>query len=81
MCKKYSFVLVISTLILSIITTVANAQIITDPEVPCPGGPDDPGWTEDGCHLPLDNWVYILVIAAVIFGAYKLHQKQKALTA
>ncbi|MES2060593.1 MAG: hypothetical protein V4456_01650 [Bacteroidota bacterium] len=35
----------------------------------------------DGCAVPLDTWVYVLVIAAVIYGAYRMHQKQKALTA
>jgi hypothetical protein len=56
-----------------------SAAFALDP-VPCSGEIDDPGYDPNGCDLPLDTWVYILVIAAVIFGAYKLHQKQKALT-
>lgn len=74
---KRSLYLLILTLILNANTVFAQAP---DDPIPCPGGPDDPGWTPDGCYLPLDSWVYVLVIAAVIFGAYKLHQKQKALT-
>lgn len=76
MCRKYSFVLVILTFVLSIGTAFGQTE-----QVPCPGDPDDPDYSPYGCYLPLDTWVYVLVIAAVIFGAYKLHQKQKALTA
>jgi hypothetical protein len=76
MCRKYSFILVILTFMLSISTAFAQSD-----ETPCPGDPDDPNYDPNACHLPLDTWVYVLVIAAVIFGAYKLHQKQKALTA
>ena len=32
----------------------------------------------DGC--PLDTWVYVLVFIAVIYGAYKLHKKQKSIS-
>jgi hypothetical protein len=78
MCRKYNFVLVVATFLLSISTAFAQ---VTDPEVPCPGDTDDPNYDPNACHLPLDTWVYVLVIAAVIYGAYKLHQKQKALTA
>jgi hypothetical protein len=69
--------IIILTFLISIST--AFAQISTDP-IPCSGDPDDPGYDPNGCSLPLDTWVCVLVIAAVIFGAYKLHQKQKALT-
>jgi len=41
-----------------------------------PGDPGDPD-TLPPCDVPLDTWVYILVIAAVIFGAYHLYKKQK----
>lgn len=47
-----------------------------DPGEPC----DSPDPITGDCQLPLDNWVYVLVFAAVIYGVYKLHQKQKALT-
>jgi len=66
--------IVILTFLISISTAFAQDG------VPCSGDPDDPGYDPNGCNLPLDTWVYVLVIAAVIFGAYKLHQKQKALT-
>ena len=79
MCRKYSFLLVILMFMLSIST--AFAQTVTDPEVPCPGDADDPGYDPNACHLPLDTWVYFLVIIAVIYGGYKLHQKQKAFAA
>ncbi|MEB0262351.1 MULTISPECIES: hypothetical protein [unclassified Mucilaginibacter] len=48
------------------IHTISYAQLIN----PC-GGTDD----DEPC--PLDTWVYVLVFAFVIFGAYKMHQKQK----
>lgn len=60
----------LSLLVLLVIHTVTYAQIIN----PC-GGTDD----DDVC--PLDTWVYVMVFAFVAFGAYKLHQKQKPLTA
>jgi hypothetical protein len=74
MFRKYSFVLVILNFMLIISTAFAQ----TGDPVPCPGDPDDPGYDPIGCYLPLDTWVYVLVIAAVIFGAYKLHQKTKS---
>jgi hypothetical protein len=55
----------------------------------CDGGPglpgDDPDAPTNGCDVdvpvPLDTWVYILVIGAVIYGTYHLYRKQKALSA
>ena len=51
----------------------------------CTGDPDNPGVPIDEddppCQVPLDTWVYVLVIAAVIFGAYHLYKKQKAFSA
>jgi hypothetical protein len=47
--------------------------------VPCSGDPDDPGYDPNGCNLPLDTWVCILFFTTLIFGVYKLHQKNKAL--
>jgi len=38
----------------------------------CGTSPDDP------CQLPLDTWIYILVILALIYTVYHLHKKQKA---
>lgn len=45
-----------------------------------PGDPpcDDQEGGPDSCPLPLDTWIYILVIAAVIYGAYRMYKKQKA---
>ncbi|MET3978854.1 hypothetical protein ABIB62_001423 [Mucilaginibacter sp. UYP25] len=51
------------------ISTISFAQITN----PC-GGTDD----DDVC--PLDTWVYVLVVAAVIYGAYKMNQKQKSVS-
>ncbi|SDS17671.1 hypothetical protein SAMN05216490_0678 [Mucilaginibacter mallensis] len=45
-------------------------------QVPCSGDPDDPGYNPNGC--PLDTYVWILAIAALIFGATYLHRQQKA---
>ncbi|WP_214653068.1 hypothetical protein [Mucilaginibacter segetis] len=45
---------------------------------PDPDSPPDTSYTP--CDVPLDTWVYILVIAAVIFGTYHLYRKQKALS-
>jgi hypothetical protein len=67
--------IVILTFLISISTAFAQGDGSL-----VPANPDDPGYDPNGCNLPLDTWVYVLVIAAVIFGAYKLHQKQKALT-
>jgi hypothetical protein len=53
-----------------------------DPTNPCDDPTIDPDDLPPGaCDLPLDTWVYVLVIAAVIYGAYRMHQKQKAFTA
>jgi hypothetical protein len=74
MWRKLSPIFIL-TFILSV-----NTAFAIDP-TPCTGDPDDPNFDPNACNLPLDTWVYILVIAAVIFGAYKLYQKQKALVA
>jgi hypothetical protein len=59
------------TLILSVGTALA------DP-VPCSGDPDDPAYDPNFC--PLDTWVYVLVFAAVVYGAYRMYKKQQAVT-
>lgn len=43
-----------------------------DCNIPAGGGADEP--------CPLDTWVYVLVIAAIIYGVYKLQKKQQALS-
>ena len=55
---------------------ISYAQGDIDPN-PC-GGDVDPDDTTTPCQVPLDTWVYILVIAAVIFGVYHLYKKQKS---
>ncbi|TWR27375.1 hypothetical protein FPZ43_12895 [Mucilaginibacter pallidiroseus] len=49
----------------------------------CEDGPGLPGADPDAgpCEIPLDTWVIVLVIVAVIFAAYRLNQKQRSLTA
>ena len=52
------------------------------PGTPGGGGDiDDPPVSNTPCEVPLDTWVYVLVIAAVMFGAYHLYKKQKRLSA
>jgi hypothetical protein len=60
---------------------ISIATVFADPGdgVPCSGEPDDPGYDPNGCNLPLDTWVCILVFAALIVGVYRLHQKHKKL--
>ncbi|MBD1393061.1 hypothetical protein [Mucilaginibacter glaciei] len=72
--KKILFT--ISIVILNISFALAQGDI--DPN-PC-GGDADP---EDvgACPVPLDTWVYVLVVAALIFGAYRLYKNNKALAA
>jgi len=61
-----------SVLMLLIISTATYAQIIN----PCDGtDPDDPLCLD----IPLDTWLFILVIAAVVFGAYRLYSNKKNL--
>jgi hypothetical protein len=58
--------------ILNLLTvTVALAQ-----QGLCSGDPDDPNYNPNGC--PLDTYVWVLAIAALIFGAVYLHRQQKA---
>ncbi|MES2268151.1 MAG: hypothetical protein V4520_15430 [Bacteroidota bacterium] len=65
--QKIKKTLAIFTLLI-IQTAVSYGQISN----PCSGADDD-----EPC--PLDTWVYVLVFAFVIFGAYKMYKKQKAL--
>jgi len=57
--------------------------VFADPTNPCDDPLIDPDDLPPGAcdlQMPLDTWVYVLVIAAVVYGAYRMHQKQKALT-
>lgn len=51
----------------------------------CTGDPSDPGTPIDvddpPCSVPLDNWVIVLVIIALVYAGYQLHRKQKAFSA
>jgi len=61
------------------ILLLLNILIVTstfaDDIYPCSGNPDDPGYNPNGC--PLDTYVWILAIAALVFGAVYLHRQQK----
>ncbi|MBD1393059.1 hypothetical protein [Mucilaginibacter glaciei] len=61
-------------MLLLLISLNAFSQCAVDPNNPdIPIDEDDPT-----CQVPLDTWVYVLVLAAAIFGAYQLYKKQKA---
>ncbi|WPU96582.1 hypothetical protein SNE25_13745 [Mucilaginibacter sabulilitoris] len=67
--NKYRFLLGICLLLLS-------TNCFADPgDGLCDGNDGGP----DGC--PLDTWVIVLVVIAVIFTAIHLHRKQKSLQA
>jgi hypothetical protein len=63
---------VLGVLFLLCLHTICFAQIAN----PCDGTDND-----DGCPVPLDTWVLALVAIAFIYGIYRLHKKQKALSA
>jgi len=48
-----------------------SAVLYAQPGVPC-------GGTDPDATCPLDTWVIVLAIIAVIFAAYHLHRKQKS---
>lgn len=62
---------ILSIVLILLISTLGYAQVTN----PCgdDGNPDD----TSTCDIPLDTWVYVLVIAGVLFGAYQLYKKQK----
>ena len=63
-------------LLCSCLIFVSLVAFAGDP-VPCSGDPDDPGYDPNGCNVPLDNWLIILVIGGLILAAWYLHNKQK----
>ena len=67
--NKYKFLLGVGLCLL--ITT----NCLADPPTGSPCDNDQGG--PDGC--PLDTWVIVLLIIAVIFTAIHLHRKQKSL--
>lgn len=70
--KKFIYSL-LAILLLLAIPAITMAQDTDPPQDGC-----DP---IDGCPVPLDTWVVLLALTAVIFGAYHLNKKQKALSA
>ena len=56
---------------------LSYAQTGIDPN-PC-GGVVDPD-EQVPCEVPLDTWMFFLVIAAVIFGTYQLYKRQKPIS-
>jgi hypothetical protein len=59
----------ISILVILLLHLATYAQVIN----PCEGA------DADSTTCPLDTWVYILVIAAVIYGAYRMYKKQRSI--
>jgi hypothetical protein len=73
---KVSMIKKIAVIVLLMIyNTMASAQ--TDPPVGNCDGTD----IDEECPVPFDTWLYVLVIAAIVFGAYHLYKKHKALSA
>ncbi|WP_374949149.1 hypothetical protein [Mucilaginibacter sp.] len=72
--KRANFKQVLGIIVLTVLFNIhAIAQ-------DCDEGPTLPGDNPDvgnPCSVPLDTWVYILVFAAIIFGVYQLHKKDK----
>jgi preprotein translocase subunit SecG len=64
---------IITTIVLFVLSTITVlAQPGSGGGLPC--DPDDP-------TCPLDTWVIVLMIIAVVFTAIHLHRKQKSLQA
>jgi hypothetical protein len=63
-------------LLCSCLIFASFAAFARDP-IPCSGDPDDPGYDPNGCDVPLDNWLIILVIGGLILATWYLHNKQK----
>ncbi|RWY47873.1 hypothetical protein [Mucilaginibacter gilvus] len=77
MWRRFSCI-VVSVLALVMYSNIVLAQC---DEVPNPGNPDDPGYDPNGCPVPLDTWVFILVAIGLVYTVYILHKKQKSLSA
>jgi hypothetical protein len=74
MIRKFS----VAAFFLFLNIAAVYAQIGVDNPNPCGGGvdPDD----QVPCEVPLDTWVYILIVTAAIYGFYQLCKKQKSLS-
>ena len=73
--KKKIFYTIVFTVI-TIITSVGKVFAEAGPCDNLPLGPDDPG-----CNVaaPLDTYVYILAIIAIIYTFYHLQKQKKSL--
>lgn len=60
--------------VLTLVNLQAKAQIGGPPTDPGQGDCDVPGAGGPDAPCPLDTWVYVLVIAALLIGAYRLHR-------
>ena len=60
------------------LTLMLSMPCITLAQEDTPGDGCDP---YVGCEVPLDTWVFALAIIAVVYAAYRLNKKQKALSA
>ncbi|SEO31462.1 hypothetical protein SAMN05192574_10738 [Mucilaginibacter gossypiicola] len=67
--KIYKAITIIAIFLLSIATVFAQE------EVPCGGGPDDGDYDPNNC--PLDTWVILLVVMALILTVIHLHRRRK----
>jgi hypothetical protein len=67
--KAYKVITVTVFFLFSIATAFAQ-------QVPCSGDPDDDDYDPNGC--PLDTWVILLVVVALILTFIHLHRKRKA---
>jgi hypothetical protein len=64
-------------IVLSLFALPSFAAMAQDPGEPC----DSPDPITSDCTVPLDSWVIVLVAVAFCYGIYRLHKKQKALSA
>lgn len=66
--------LLVMVIVFALSSVNAWAQCVVPDDPGAPSDPSDPGYNE---NCPIDTWVYILVIAALVFGAHQLNKKSK----
>jgi len=66
--KAYKVITVTVIFLFSIATAFAQ-------QVPCSGDPDDEDYDPNGC--PLDTWVLLLVVIALILTVIHLNRRRK----
>ncbi len=64
-----------SAAILVLLNILMVTSTFADDIYPCDGDPDGGGYTGNNC--PIDTYVWVLAIAALVFGAVYLHRQQK----